>query len=295
MNIFLSFQARDIEYAAKITEAARGRLGAKAFGVDVKGMLGLDGMGDPDALYKALNAPEFAVVLLSNNYVSDGWFYQELPGLMRLEKHLGREFVLTVLVDDIPPEAIPTPLRNRRHIDLRGAHEKAGLIKLVERFQRAGRQESRRVFIIHGHNEAVKEETAGLLRQLGFEPVILQDLPVEGSRVIMEKFERHANVGFALALMTPDDLGQRKGRNERPQPRARQNVILELGYFIGKLGRERVCALSKGGVELPSDYHGIEYITIDRAGVWKTRVAQSLEAAGLAVDFSKLAPVERNT
>ena len=115
--------------------------------------------------------------------------------------------------------------------------------------------DSRKIFLVHGHDQAVTSIVARFLEKLKLEAVILHEQPNEGQTII-EKFERHADVGFAVVLLTPDDMGGiAPGSNL--QPRARQNVILELGYFIGKLGRPRVCALYVTGVELPSDLHGV--------------------------------------
>jgi predicted nucleotide-binding protein len=96
------------------------------------------------------------------------------------------------------------------------------------------------VFIVHGQADGPREAVARFLEQLGIEPIILHEHANRG-RTIIEKFEAHADVGFAIILLTPDDMGVAQGGKQRP--RARQNVILELGYFIGRLGRSHVCAL----------------------------------------------------
>jgi predicted nucleotide-binding protein len=120
---------------------------------------------------------------------------------------------------------------------------------------------------------------------LGLEPIILHEHANQG-RTIIEKFEAHADVGFAIVLLTPDDEGGRQG--ERQQPRARQNVILELGYFIGRLGRGQVCALKLGDIELPSDILGVAWTLLDAAGAWRQRVAKELDAAGYRLDWNKV-------
>jgi hypothetical protein len=102
-----------------------------------------------------------------------------------------------------------------------------------------------KVFIVHGHDNAAKEMTARFLEKLGLEAIVLHEQPNSG-RTLIEKLEHHSAVKFAIALLTPDDLGAAKAEAANLSPRARQNVILELGYFIGKLGRGRVCALYKG-------------------------------------------------
>ena len=144
---------------------------------------------------------------------------------------------------------------------------------------------SKRVFVVHGHAEAPREAVARFLQQLGLEPIILHEHANQG-RTIIEKFEAHADVGFAIVLLTPDDEGGRQG--ERQQPRARQNVILELGYFIGRLGRGQVCALKLGDIELPSDILGVAWTLLDAAGAWRQRVAKELDAAGYRLDWNKV-------
>ena len=148
-------------------------------------------------------------------------------------------------------------------------------------------QNSTKVFLIHGHDEAAREAVARYLEQLGLDPVILAERP-SGGRTIIEKVEAHADVGYAIALLTPDDVGSRQ-EDDAVQPRARQNVIFELGYFIGRLGRERVCALTKGQPEIPSDYSGVVYIPM-ASNAWKMALIKELKAAGLHVDANKAFP-----
>ena len=137
-----------------------------------------------------------------------------------------------------------------------------------------------KVFVIHGRDEGTKDTVARLLGQLGLEPVILDEQASQG-KTIIEKFESHAQVRFAIALLTPDDAGA-LSNEDTPRPRARQNVIFELGYFIGRLGRDGVCALTKGEVEIPSDYAGVVYISLD--GEWRFDLVRELKAAGFKVD-----------
>ena len=103
-------------------------------------------------------------------------------------------------------------------------------------------------------------------------------------RTIIEKFETHGDVGFAVILLTPDDLGGQSV--EALQPRARQNVILELGYFIGRLGRARVCTMRKNNVELPTDIIGVVWEHFDEGGAWKLRMCRELEIFGHEIDWN---------
>ena len=141
-----------------------------------------------------------------------------------------------------------------------------------------------KVFIVHGHDEAALHAVARLLGQLGLEFIILREQPSQG-RTIIEKFEDCAGeVGFAVIIMTPDDIVAEPSSATR----ARQNVIFELGYFAGKLGRGRTCVLRKGDVEIPSDLYGVLYIDLDGAGGWKLELAKELRAAGLKVNMERM-------
>lgn len=145
---------------------------------------------------------------------------------------------------------------------------------------------SDRVFVIHGRDNEAKQTLARFLEKIDLRPVILHEQPDKG-RTIIEKFEEHAQVGFAVVLLTPDDLGALQDDKNNRKPRARQNVIFEFGYFIGKLGRKRVCALVKGEVEKPSDYDGVLYIPLDDNDGWKMKLITELKNAGLNVDANK--------
>lgn len=144
---------------------------------------------------------------------------------------------------------------------------------------KAGRHSSR-IFIVHGHDNETKEATARFLESLGFQPVILHEQANEGRTIIQKFREEASDVGFAVVLMTPDD--------EMPDGsyRARQNVVLELGFFLGALGPERVAAIVKGNVTTPSDFDGVVYIPFD--GGWKIAIGRELQAAGYSVDWNAL-------
>jgi predicted nucleotide-binding protein len=144
---------------------------------------------------------------------------------------------------------------------------------------------SRKVFVVHGHDEFARESVARFLERIGFEAIIL-DEQANRNRTVIEKVEAHGDVGFAVVLLTPDDEGCTKGDTLRP--RARQNVILELGYFVGRLGRERVSVLRRGEVEIPSDFGGVVYEPFDPSGGWKSKLAKELEAAEYAIDWAKV-------
>ena len=149
----------------------------------------------------------------------------------------------------------------------------------------APRRARRKVFIVHGHDEGPREAVARFLMQLDFEPVILHERPNRGRTVITKFQEEAADVGFAVVLMTPDDSGGKSG--DAPKARARQNVVFELGYFIGALGPERVVALVRGEIERPSDFEGVVYVKYDASGGWKQQMGRELETAGFEVDWKK--------
>lgn len=140
------------------------------------------------------------------------------------------------------------------------------------------------VFVVHGHDEGARESVARFLEKLGFKPIILHEQANLG-RTIIEKVEAHSNVGFAIVLLTPDDLG-RSSEESALHPRARQNVILELGYFIGKLGRRHVFALKRGQVEIPSDFNGVVYQPYDDQGAWQLALAKELQNVGYSIDLN---------
>jgi len=144
---------------------------------------------------------------------------------------------------------------------------------------------STRIFLVHGHDESARQTVARFLEKLHLEVVMLSERPGSGDTLI-EKMERYSDVAFAVVLLTPDDLGGENTKSPKLRPRARQNVILELGYFMGKLRREKVTALLKGDLERPSDYDGVNYIPMD--GSWQLHLAQELLAAGFEVDLNSL-------
>lgn len=134
--------------------------------------------------------------------------------------------------------------------------------------------DAKKVFIVHGHDEAVRETVARFIGQIGLDPIILHERANKGRTIIAKFRDEAASVGFAIVLVTPDD-------GELP----RQNVILELGFFLGALGPERVAAIVKQPVTTPSDYDGVVYIPYDGGG-WKMALAKELDAAGYHFDWN---------
>lgn len=144
-----------------------------------------------------------------------------------------------------------------------------------------------KIFVVHGHDEAALHGVARFLEKLKLEAIILKEQPNQGLTII-EKFEASAaQVAFAVVLLTPDDLGGVKTQDLN-NFRARQNVIFELGYFVGRLGRGKTCLLRKGVVEIPSDLYGVIYTELDSADGWKMHIARELKAAGLKFDANDI-------
>lgn len=146
-----------------------------------------------------------------------------------------------------------------------------------------------KIFVVHGHDEIAKNELEIFLKNSGLEPIVLHRQPDQG-RTIIEKFEVYSDVGFALIILTPDDvfytLNEENKKYELAEKRARQNVIFEWGFFVGKLGRDRVCCLHKKSVELPSDIHGVLYKPFnDSIKDTFYDLLRELKAAGYNVKF----------
>ena len=148
------------------------------------------------------------------------------------------------------------------------------------------RPKRRCVFILHGRDPA-RDELAAFLLRLGLQPIILAEQDPAG-RTIIEQVEHHAlRADYAIALLTGDDEGHLAGHPELKKPRARQNVLVELGLFLGILGRGRIAVLYRDGVELPSDLHGVLYIPFARVADARLQLVQAMKGAGLDVDANK--------
>lgn len=145
----------------------------------------------------------------------------------------------------------------------------------------------KQVFIVHGHNEEVKIKVARFIEKLGFEPIILHEQASSGSTII-EKIEEYSNVGFGIVLYTPCDIGGKQTDSPELKSRARQNVVFEHGYLIGKIGRNNVCALVQGEIETPNDISGVVYVSMDKADAWHIQIARELKHSGYNVDMNKI-------
>lgn len=147
--------------------------------------------------------------------------------------------------------------------------------------QESSSRSPNRVFVVHGQNDSARSAIVSFLSEVGLEGIVLHEQPSMGRHLLTKFIEEAELVTFAIVLMTDDDVGALKGSELAPRARARQNVILELGYFLAHLGQERVCALITPDLETPSDFDGIVYIRMDDDGRWQTELKRELRAAGM--------------
>ncbi len=140
-----------------------------------------------------------------------------------------------------------------------------------------------KIFIVHGHDGELKQSVARVIEKQGIEAIILSEQANQG-KTIIEKFENYSDVGGAVCLFTADDLGKKKSE-KKDHSRARQNVVFETGYFIGKLKRNRIVILADKGVELPSDLSGVVYTN---TGNWQLNLLKELKTMGYQIDTNKL-------
>lgn len=169
--------------------------------------------------------------------------------------------------------------------EIEGAHT-------IESKNLASEELSNRIFVVHGRDDGAKDSVARFLSLLGLEPVILQEMPNNG-RTIIEKFEDFSDVGFAIVLCTPDDVGALASETDSLKRRPRQNVIFEWGFFVGKLGRGSVAALIKDDEDgqepvRPSDYDGVMHYPMRAERQWKMDVLKELQSAGYDVDANRI-------
>jgi predicted nucleotide-binding protein len=159
----------------------------------------------------------------------------------------------------------------------------------AEKMNEIHAQLTKEIFIVHGKDEEMKLAVCDILKRQDLIPVILDEMPNSG-RTIIEKFEAYSNVSFAIILLSPDDYGYNKDDGfKKARPRARQNAILELGFFIGKLRRKRVVVLHRQAkdFEMPSDYSGVLFIPYD-SGSWKNRLLRELRDCGYIINANQI-------
>lgn len=140
-----------------------------------------------------------------------------------------------------------------------------------------------KIFVVHGHDSSLKAEIVRFLEKMDLDPIILSEQANQGSTII-EKLESNSDVSSAIILLTSDDLGREKNESKE-KSRARQNVIFEAGFFIGRLGRKNIILIADSEIELPSDIAGMVYHSKDK---WDMDVLRDLKAAGYDIDANKL-------
>jgi predicted nucleotide-binding protein len=207
------------------------------------------------------------------------------------KSYAGAGFTFLGQMGEDPGNPISTlkNLINYKVADLKNLRGKSELIKSEinqTSYQQLNPSLKTHVFIVHGRDEIAKLQAARLIEKLGFMPIILHEQSSSG-RTIIEKIESYSNVGFGIVLYTACDVGAVKGEEENLKSRARQNVVFEHGFLIGKIGRKNVCALVKGDVETPNDISGVVYIDMNTAR-WELDVAKELKESGYNVDMNKL-------
>lgn len=138
---------------------------------------------------------------------------------------------------------------------------------------------------MHGRDDALREKVA----RFGEGGIAARNSrrTAGGGATLIEKLENNSDVAYAVVLLTGDDVGGLD--KDSLKPRARQNVVFELGYFVGLLARKRVCALVEPGVEIFSDIDGVNYVEVDSNNSWKIEVMKELKHAGFDVNFDALA------
>jgi predicted nucleotide-binding protein len=230
----------------------------------------------------------------------EDWLFDEVPSLDYVASAVTFDFVADIAFSFTLSDDEVNGVEQREALDklaksyvesVLHARETAAKRKLERKKEAHSVELSNDVFIVHGHDNEMKQYVARVLTQLGLVPNILHEKPNQG-RTIIEKLEANtSDVGFAVVLLSPDDMAYIRSQTpEQARPRARQNVVLELGYFIAKLGREKVMPLYKGAeaFELPSDIAGVVYTPFDDAGHWRYALADELKAAGYTIDKNKL-------
>ena len=139
-----------------------------------------------------------------------------------------------------------------------------------------------KIFIIHGHDDQLKNEVQLFVARAGLDDVVLHERPDKSRTIINKLIEESQDACYVIALLTPDDQIEDGNR------RARQNIVLEIGYFLGKLGKDRIRLIIKGSIEIPSDLQGILYEKYDDAGAWKAKLLKEMQAVGINVDTNKV-------
>lgn len=169
---------------------------------------------------------------------------------------------------------------------IKQAKEKEELLKEKEIDGTSISRSDNRVFIVHGHDNEMKIDVARFIDKIGLESIILHEQASKGQTII-DKIDEYTNVSYGIVLYSPCDLGKAKNDTELKE-RARQNVVFEHGYLIGKLGKNKVIALNKGDIETPSDIGGVVYIPYNTHEGWKISIIKELKENNFEIDYNKI-------
>lgn len=225
-----------------------------------------------------------------------GWPDWQMPGSIDEAKSLAYSIYKKIATGDpeVAIELSTNLFHNNRHDDNiteLNSNFVGYLTQAIEDIVNANPEKSREkpklvdggtVFIIHGHDALLKTEVQLLMHRAGVQSVVLHEMADRGRTIIEKLVGETERAGYAIALLTPDDL------TEGGQGRARQNVILEIGYFLGKLGKERLRMIVKEGVEVPSDLQGILYEKHDANGAWRMKLLKEMRTVGIFVDLQSV-------
>jgi predicted nucleotide-binding protein len=268
-KIYVSYNQQDKAIAERVVEGLRNRGHTVFWDTDLL-RAGVDWRV---VLAQALRDAPVVVSILTRNSVSASYPMSELGAARVLGKIL-----IPLIFDDVQ---FPNVVQDLYCVRV----SENGLDQVLDRIHRDMAQfatENKKVFIVHGQNEAKKLELKDFLAQLALDPVILHQQNDLG-KTIIEKFEYYASqCAFAIVLLTPDDRTAPADSSTEGKWRARQNVIMELGWFMAKLGRERVLILHQGQLEIPSDILGVVYapFSMSVAEVGET-IRERLKGVGL--------------
>jgi predicted nucleotide-binding protein len=181
----------------------------------------------------------------------------------RRKKDLGKDLTVDLTI----PQDSPSPPAAKKEVPMAQSKE-------------------RKVLIIPGREEEKKGKVAGFLKELDLEPFFPDGAASRGMS-LPEKYKSYEDAAFAIILLTGDDMGYPQEEPEEPKPRPAQNVIFEVGFLMGRLDPNRVCALYEEGLDLPSEFKGSILIPYDEGGLWKLMVARALKMAEVEVDLNK--------
>lgn len=314
VNLFISHASEDKDAVARPLAKRLQELGVKVWLDEFELKLGDSLRASID---RGLSEARFGVVVISPHFLRKSWPQRELAALMAKETGSGAAVVLPVWHDITAQEvrAQSPLLADRLAVSTAGGIDEVAR-KLVEAIvlqsqrdsidlskmlgdavgnlsKTSPKKRSRKaeppdeVFVVHGHDLAARESVARFIEKVGAIPIVLNEKASKG-RTILEKFEQHSNVKFSVILLTPDDAAYAVNQPNGVKFRARQNVVFEMGFFLGKLGRTGLCVMHKGEIEFPSDLTGIAYIELDSANGWRIDLAKELKSAGVRIDLNRV-------